>query len=129
VHVADEALLVAWAAARGRLAIVSDSIAAAGLGDGTYRLGEVDVHVEGGVCRIGEGALAGSASSLLDGLRNLVRLGVPLVEAVSAATTVPTRLLGRADLGRLAPGSPADAVVLDDRLEVVRVLRCGELVA
>jgi N-acetylglucosamine-6-phosphate deacetylase len=126
VHVADEAVLVAWAAARGRLAIVSDSIAAAGMGDGTYRLGEVDVQVEGGVCRTEGGALAGSASSLLAGLRNLVQLGIPLVEAVGAATTVPAQILGRADLGRLAPGSPADVVVLDDRLDVVRVLWRGE---
>jgi N-acetylglucosamine-6-phosphate deacetylase len=126
VHVAGEAVLVAWRAARGRLAIVSDAIAAAGLGDGTYRLSGVEVHVAGGVARDAGGALAGSTSSLLAGLRNLVRLGVPLVDAAGAASLVPARILGREDLGRLRPDGPADLVVLDDRLDVVRVLSRGE---
>lgn len=126
IHVADEAVLVAWRAARGRLAIVSDAVAAAGLGDGTFRLGGVEVNVAGAVARDAAGALAGSTSSLLVGLRNLVRLGVPLVEAAGAATLMPARILGREDLGRLRAGRPADIVVVDDRLEVVRVLRRGE---
>lgn len=125
IHVADEAVLVAWSAARGRLAVVSDAIAAAGLGDGTYLLGEVEVYVENGVCSRADGTLAGSASSALDGVRTLVRLGVPLAEAVGAATTVPARILRRDDLGRLEPGLPGDIVVLDDRLEVAQALRGG----
>lgn len=126
VHVADEALLVAWRAAGQRLAIVSDAIAAAGLGDGAYRVGGVEVRLEQGVARSSSGTLAGSTSSVLDGLRNLVRLGVPFVDAVGAATAVPARTLGRDDLGRLGPGAPADVLVLDDRLEVARVLRRGD---
>ena len=123
VHVTDESLLVAWSAARGRFAVVSDAIAAAGLGDGTYLLGEVEVHVEQGVCSGADGTLAGSASSVLDGVRTLVRLGIPLADAIGAATTVPARILRRADLGRLEPGAPADIVVLDDRLDIVQALR------
>lgn len=125
VHVADEAVLLAWRAASGRLALVSDAVAAAGLGDGVYRLGEVEVHVENGVCARADGTLAGSASSALDGVRTLVRLGVALPDAVQAATAVPARILGRDDLGRLEPGRPAGIVVLDDRLEVARVVREG----
>jgi N-acetylglucosamine-6-phosphate deacetylase len=47
---------------------------------------------------------------------------VPLEEALTAASEVPARIAGRADLGRLTPGAPADVVVLDDNLEIVRVL-------
>jgi N-acetylglucosamine-6-phosphate deacetylase len=125
VHLAADTTLVAWRAARGRLAIVSDAISAAGLGDGTYMLGEVEVRVDGGVSRRADGTLAGGVATVADGVRTLCALGVPLVEAVDAATRVPARILRRDDLGTLAPGARADLVVLDDGLEVARVLVGG----
>jgi N-acetylglucosamine-6-phosphate deacetylase len=128
VHLADEAMLVAWRAARGRLAVVSDAISAAGLGDGSYRLGEVEVRVEDGVSRRLDGTLAGAIASVVDGIRTLHRLGVPFAEAVDAATRVPARILRRDDLGTIAPGARADVVVLDDALAVERVLAGGRSV-
>jgi N-acetylglucosamine-6-phosphate deacetylase len=125
VHLADEMVLLAWRAARGRLAVVSDSIAAAGVGDGTFRLGGVEVHVEGGVSRTPDGSLAGGTGTVPEAARRLVGLGVPLAEAVDAATQVPARILGRADIGTLEPGAVADVVVLDDELRVTRVMRAG----
>jgi N-acetylglucosamine-6-phosphate deacetylase len=125
VHLAADTIRVAWRAARGRLAIVSDAISAAGLGDGTYRLGEVEVRVEGGVSRRADGTLAGGVANIAEGIRNLCLLGVPFVEAVDAATRIPARIVGRADLGTLAPGARADLVVLDERLDIVRVLVAG----
>ena len=119
-HVADEAVLLACHAAGGRLALVSDAIAAAGVGDGSYRLGGVEVRVEGGVCRRADRTLAGSAASLLDGVRTLVRLGVTLEQAVAAASTVPARVVRREDLGLLRPGARRICRVLDDRLDVLR---------
>ena len=58
---------------------------------------------------------------MLDAIRNLHALGVPFEEAVGAATTVPARILGRSDVGVLEVGGRSDVVVLDDRLELVRV--------
>jgi N-acetylglucosamine-6-phosphate deacetylase len=58
-------------------------------------------------------------------LRHLVGLGATLPEAAAAASTVPARLVGRADLGTLVPGAPADVAVLDDELRVVRTLVAG----
>ena len=124
-HLADETVLVAWRAARGRFALVSDAVAAAGMGDGEYTLGGTQVTAAGGAVRRADGTLAGSAASLLDGVRHLHRLGTPLEEALEAASSVPARIAGRAGLGRLAVGAPADVVVLDDRLEVQRVLVAG----
>jgi N-acetylglucosamine-6-phosphate deacetylase len=66
--------------------------------------------------------LAGSVGTIDAAVRNLVALGVPFEEAVAAATIVPARIAGRPELAVLAPGAPARLVVLDDRLEVARVL-------
>jgi N-acetylglucosamine-6-phosphate deacetylase len=59
-------------------------------------------------------------------VRNLVALGAPVDAALGAATEVPARIAGRPDLAQLQPGARADVVVLDDNLEIVRVLVGGE---
>jgi N-acetylglucosamine-6-phosphate deacetylase len=72
-----------------------------------------------------EGQLGGSALTMIEAVRNLHELGVELADALTAASTVPAGVAGRPDLGRLAVGALADIVVLDDRLEVERVLVQG----
>jgi N-acetylglucosamine-6-phosphate deacetylase len=124
-HIADETARVVWRAAAGRVALVTDAIAAAGVGDGSYRLGGVDVGVLDGVARRGDGVLAGSVLTMLAAVRNLHLLGVPLVDAVAAATSVPARAVRRPSLGVLTIGGDADLVVLDDRLELQTVLVAG----
>ena len=76
-HLADETARVVWRAAAGRVALVSDAIAAARMGDGGYRLGAVDVEVRDGVARRADGVLAGSASTLIEAVRALHALGRP----------------------------------------------------
>jgi N-acetylglucosamine-6-phosphate deacetylase len=125
IHLAPETVQLVWRAAKGRLALVTDAIAAAGVGDGRYRLSGVDVTVQDGVARRDDGVLAGSVLTMIEAVRNLHALGAPLVQAVDAASRVPARVLGRHDIGTLRPGSRADVVVLDDRLEVSRVLLSG----
>ncbi len=123
-HVADDVVRIVFAAARGRVALVTDAIAAAGQGDGRYRLGGVEVEVRDGVARGEGGMLAGSTVTMIESVRRVHELGVPLPEAVAAATSTPARIAGR-PLGSLAPGATADAVVLDDRLEIRRVVLGG----
>ena len=82
--------------------------------------------VRDGVARRADGVLAGSVLTMIEAVRNLHALGIPFEDAIGAATAVPARILGRADLGVLEPGGLADVVVLDDRLEIVRVLCGGE---
>jgi N-acetylglucosamine-6-phosphate deacetylase len=84
---------------------------------------------EGGVVRRGDGTLAGSTLTMVQAVRNLHGLGVELEDALAAASTVPARIVGREDLGRLAVGAPADVVVLDDRLEIRRTLVGGRAAA
>lgn len=124
-HLADDAVRVAWAAARGRVVLVTDATAASARADGTYALAGVPVEVRGGAVRNDQGALAGSALTLDAGVRNACALGIDLVEALVAATETPARLLGREDLAGLHPGARADIVVLDDRLVVQEVLVGG----
>jgi N-acetylglucosamine-6-phosphate deacetylase len=124
-HLAPETATIAWRAARERVCLVTDGISAAGLGDGDYRVGSAEVQVRGGRSRLADGTVAGNVGTLLDGVRNLHALGATLEEAIGAATTAPARLLRRDDIGVLQPGSIADVLVLDDRLEPVRVLVAG----
>lgn len=128
-HLADDAVRTAFAAARDRVVLVTDATAASARPDGDYDLAGVPVEVRGGAVRNGAGALAGSALTLDAAVRNAVALGVPVRDALVAATETPARLIGRADVGRLRPGAPADLVVLDDALEVRTVLLDGEEVA
>ncbi len=127
-HLAPDAVRLAFAAAPGRWVLVTDAIAAAGLGDGSYTVGEAAVQVSGGVARAAGGTLAGSATTLIGSVREAVRCGAALPAALAAASTRPARLLGRhgAGLSRLRPDDAADVLVLDDALDVVRVLRDGE---
>jgi N-acetylglucosamine-6-phosphate deacetylase len=122
VHVAPVTAAMVWQAAQGRVALVTDSVAGAGLDDGAYRLGALDVEIRDGVARGPTGALAGSTLTMIDAVRNLHSLGVPLEDAIGAATDVPARVLRLPSTGRLGVGLPADLVVLSDDLEIERVL-------
>jgi N-acetylglucosamine-6-phosphate deacetylase len=124
-HLADDAASVAWRAARGRVVLVTDSLQAAGVGDGRWHLGAVEVEVRDGVARLPNGVLAGSVLTMHEAVRNLIAVGATLEQAVDAATRVPARVAGRDDLGTLEPGTQADVVVLDDNLEIRRVLVGG----
>jgi N-acetylglucosamine-6-phosphate deacetylase len=108
------------------MAIVTDAIAAAHAGDGSYSLAGVDFEVEDGVARNADQVLAGSTVCMIDAVRNLVALGAPLEAALSAASALPARIAGRPELGTLTPGTVADVVVLDDGLAIQRVLVHGE---
>jgi N-acetylglucosamine-6-phosphate deacetylase len=124
-HLAPETALVAWRAARGRLALVSDAVAAAGMGDGEYWLGSVRLFSNDGAVRREDGTLAGTALTMIEAVRSLHRLGASFEEAVDAATRVPARIARLPDLGRLLVGHAADVVVVDDRLDIERVLVAG----
>jgi N-acetylglucosamine-6-phosphate deacetylase len=121
-HLSDDTVRLAWNAAAGRLALVTDAMAGAGVGDGTYRVGGNPIQVRDGIATTSAGVLAGSTLTMIDAVRNLAALGVPLQDAIAAATTVPARILGRDDVGVLRPGRRADIIVLDDRLELKAVL-------
>jgi N-acetylglucosamine-6-phosphate deacetylase len=126
IHLAPATAALVWRAAAGRVALVTDAVAAAGGNGGAYSLGSVELSVQDGAVRAPEGMLAGSLLTMIDAVRNLHALGVSLEDALSAASTVPARALGLPDVGRLDVGLPADVVVLDDALEIESVFVGGE---
>jgi N-acetylglucosamine-6-phosphate deacetylase len=122
VHLVPETASVVWRAAPGRVALVTDAMAGAGVTDGSYRLGGLEIEIRDGVARGAGGALAGSTLTMIEAVRNLHALGAPLEQAVEAATEVPARVIREPSAGRIAVGLPADLVVLTDELEIERVL-------
>jgi N-acetylglucosamine-6-phosphate deacetylase len=126
IHLAAATAALVWRAAAGRVALVTDAVAAASGNGGAYSLGSVELLVQDGAVRAPEGMLAGSLLTMIDAVRNLHALGVSLEDALSAASTVPARALGLPDVGRLDVGLPADVVVLDDGLEIESVFVGGE---
>jgi len=129
VHVAEPILELAWrTAGTERVALVTDAIPAAGLPDGHYALGGLEIEVREGVARLENGALAGSTLSLDRAVRNMVSLGVPLPQALAMATVVPAAAVGAGELGSLEPGGRADFLVLDRELNIQRVYIGGERV-
>jgi len=124
-HLADETVRVVLRAAAGRVALVTDAIAAARNGEGRCRLSGIEVEVRDGIARRADGVLAGSVLTMLDAVRNLCSLGVELPDALGAASTVPARAARRGDVGAIRVGGDADVVVLDDNLELRTVLVGG----
>lgn len=127
VHVAGPAIQV-LIGTKGfdTVLLVSDGIAATGMPDGNYRLGNFEVNVKDGVARSSEGKLAGSTLTLDRALRNVVALGVPLTDAVRMASVLPARRLGLAGKkGIIAVGADADLVALTPDLRVAAVMTRG----
>jgi N-acetylglucosamine-6-phosphate deacetylase len=130
VHVAAETVDHVFAiAAEDHVVLITDAMAAAGMPDGRYSLGALDVTVEKGVARLTDGgSIAGGTAHLLDVVRFAVlEAGVDLTRAVRAASLVPARVLGREqEIGALRTGLRADVLLVDDALQPVRVLRAGQ---
>ncbi|GGO74457.1 N-acetylglucosamine-6-phosphate deacetylase [Nonomuraea cavernae] len=129
VHVHPAMLRLAYdVAGPARTALVTDAMAATGMGDGDYVLGSMRVNVAGGVARLAEGgSIAGSTLTMDVAFRRAVQeVGLSLPEAVEIASRTPARVLGIADrVGSIAVGKSADLVVLTDELEVAGVMRRG----
>ncbi|NEN04391.1 N-acetylglucosamine-6-phosphate deacetylase [Diaminobutyricibacter tongyongensis] len=131
IHVHPEVVRLTFAGAPGRVALISDAMAAAGSTDGDYLLGGLAVTVRDGVARLTVGdSIAGSTLTLDDALRRaVVEVGIDVGTAVRALTETPARAIGRGnDLGRLAPGYAADAVLLDDTFAVLAVWSDGRVI-
>ncbi|MEY2847713.1 MAG: N-acetylglucosamine-6-phosphate deacetylase [Actinomycetota bacterium] len=126
-HVHGSVVEIAFRAAPGRVALVTDAMAATGVGDGDYALGALEVEVREGFARVaGTDTLAGSTVTLDASLRRAMRSGVSPVDAVRAVTLTPALALGLDHrFGLLTPGRAADAVMLDDAWSVRRVWAAG----
>lgn len=113
--------------------LIADSMMACGLPDGQYSLGGQAVTVRGPRATLTEhpDTIAGSATCLYDCMKHAVmQMGVPLANAVRAASLNPARSIGiEADYGSLEPGRWGNVILADDQLNIVKVIRKGEVLA
>jgi N-acetylglucosamine-6-phosphate deacetylase len=128
VHVHPAVLRLAVFAMPRRIALITDAMRACGMPEGSYKLYGYDVNVASGAARMTDGTLAGSTLTMDRAVRNMVELaGLPLEMVIPLATEVPARIVGARDRkGKLAPGFDADVVVLNEKLDVERVIARGE---
>ncbi|MFF0852168.1 N-acetylglucosamine-6-phosphate deacetylase [Streptomyces sp. NPDC003280] len=131
-HLHPAALELAFRhAGAGRVAFITDAMDAAGIGDGRYMLGPLEVEVSEGVARLVHGgSIAGSTLTLDRAFKRAVTVdGLPVPDAVTALSANPARLLGMSDhIGSLEAGKDADLVLLDADFDLKGVLRQGEWV-
>ena len=110
------------------LVVISDSLRCAGMPDGEYELGGQPIEMRSGKATLlGSDTLAGSSTNLLEEVRNLVRYGISLEDAIYAATTAPAKAV-QLDLriGRIAAGMQADLLILNKKLELEAVYVDGK---
>lgn len=106
-----------------RIVLISDSMMATGMENGTYQLGGQEVTMKDCKATLKDGTIAGSATNLYDCMRKVVSFGVPLEEAVFAATRNPAKSIGIYDkVGSLSVGKEADILLVTDELELKKVL-------
>jgi N-acetylglucosamine-6-phosphate deacetylase len=129
-HVAPQVCALAFTAAPGRICAVTDAAGCAGMPPGRYVLGGEPIELppgDGEPPVRADGTLAGSALRMDAAVANMVAAGIGLTEAVAAASRVPADLIGRPDLGRIAPGAAADLAWLDDDMRTRATWIGGEL--
>ncbi len=112
-----------------RMVLISDALRCCGMPDGKYELGGQDVFLKGKTCTLADGTLAGSVSNLFDCMKNAVHYGIPLEDAVRAASYNPACAIGAANqVGSIAPGKCADFVICDRDLNCLSVYIDGKRV-
>ena len=110
-----------------RMVLISDSLRCCGMPDGEYELGGQQVFLQGGVARLADGTIAGSATNLFDCMRRAVSFGIPREDAIRAATYNPARQIGAlSEVGSIADGKVADFVLCDAELNRQAVYLAGE---
>jgi len=126
IHVAPEVVqLFLHAKSVERAVLITDATAAAGMPDGTYQLGPIQVEVKDGKCTM-DGKLAGSVLTMDRAVRNVTKFaGWSLQDAVRAATLNPARAVGLTQHGQIVAGAEANFVVLSPDGEVRKTMVRG----
>jgi N-acetylglucosamine-6-phosphate deacetylase len=128
LHVHPDAVRIYWRAkGPDRAMLITDAMSAAGMPDGNYKLGELDVRVVNGRCIIGEGTLAGSTLTLDRAVRNFAEFtGASIDEVSRLVSKNPAQMTGfETEAGSLAVGHAADITVLSAKNEVVETILRG----
>ena len=126
-HVHPSAVRMAFRLFPGRICLISDALRCCGMPDGQYTLGGQDVFLKGGVAKLADGTIAGSAANLYECMQRAVSFGIPAEQAILSATIIPAREIGQdAEIGSIAVGKLADFVVCDAALNRSAVYLGGQ---
>ncbi len=118
VHFAAAKVLLR-AKGKEKLILVTDSMEAAGLEDGTYKLGTQAVFVKDGSARLENGALAGSIASMNNVVRNAYQnLGLEINDAVRLASYNPAQSIYENNIGEIKVGNLADIILFNDNIDI-----------
>ena len=110
-----------------RMVIISDAIRPAGLADGIYESGGLEVHMKDGAARLADGTIAGSTATLWQCVCKAVEFGIDFDEAVKMATETPSKLIGADKKGRVEVGCDADLLIIGDNMDIDNVIIGGEV--
>lgn len=128
LHISKPAILAAYRLfGPDRLTLISDSIRPAGLKDGIYESGGLEVHLKNGEIRLADGTLAGSGATLFDCVKKAIKFGIPREDAFRMASQTPAEMLG-VNKGRVEVGYDADLIFIDDNLNLTNVMINGQWV-
>lgn len=128
-HVDFDMLKLAWQQKKNKLILISDATFL-NVNSSEVQLQNQNIHQKDGAFYNQNNQLVGSAISLLEAVQNLVRyLQIPIPEAIDMASRRPADLLRAWDYGQLAKGKTADILLLDKKLEIIKIIRGGKIVS
>lgn len=129
IHIDVSILRMMFKAYSDRIAIISDSMAATGLRNGTYKLGSLDVIVENSVATLPDGTLAGSTMNIYDMMRHLISIGVSPEKAIASATHIPARSVCIDNsCGTIKVDRKADIVILNSDFSIYKIIFDGNVI-
>ncbi len=127
LHIHKSVLLAAYRMfGPDRLILISDSLCCAGLPDGRYRSGGLDIELKDNLARLSDGTIAGSVVTLWECVKNAVSIGIPFDKAVNMASRNPADMLGLKK-GRIECGYDADLLIINDDMDIETVIIGGEI--
>lgn len=112
-----------------KINMITDSEVGTGLPDNEYVINGRTLTVKDKKTYTEDGTIAGGSTCLIDGVRNLVSIGLPLEDAVKIASKNPAETIGMYDvIGSLTAGKRADVLVLDKKLNIKQVFLRGRAI-
>lgn len=130
MHVHPSSVRMAFRLFPGRICLVSDALRCCGMPDGVYELGGQMVTLSGGIAKLDDGTIAGSATNLYACMKNAVKFGISKEEAILSATLNPAKALGcENEIGSIAPGKRADFVICKEDLSLMQVVIEGKQIS